>query len=168
MFICHHTSCCQAISTSRVNRHLRDNHQVDIKLRKQIDHYLQQWQWPYNLSSLPLPPAKSAPQPILPIIEGFQCLDCEYLTQSRKLIRVHRNQKHDKQRGKDNELFTKVFLQTWVKEKRARYWAVSRATTTGSGTVQEEEEGSLEVSRSGSNCLDLSTRIKTEVTTWIK
>ena len=45
---------------------------------------------------------------------------------------------------------------------------MSRATTTGSGTVQEEEEGSLEVSRSGSNCLDLSTRIKTEVTTWIK
>ena len=40
--------------------------------------------------------------------------------------------------------------------------------TTSSSIVQEEEEGSLEVSKSGSNCLNLSTRIKTKVTIQIK
>ena len=45
---------------------------------------------------------------------------------------------------------------------------MSRATATSSSTVQEEEEGNLEVRGSGSDSLDLSTVIKTEVTTWIK
>ena len=40
--------------------------------------------------------------------------------------------------------------------------------TTSSDSKLEEEEGSLEVSRSSSDSLDLSTVIKTEVTTWIK
>ena len=42
---------------------------------------------------------------------------------------------------------------------------MSRATATSSGTVQEEEEGNLEVRGSGSDSHDPSAIIKTEVTT---
>ena len=45
---------------------------------------------------------------------------------------------------------------------------MSRATATSSGTVQEEEEGNVEVRGGGSDSLDPSTVIKTEVTIRIK
>lgn len=169
VIICTHHSCRQAIAPHTVKRHLRDKHQVGIEIRKQLDHFIEQWQWPYDCQSLLLPPsAYSAPQPILPIIDGFQCIDCSFMTQSRPTIRQHCNSRHYKQRLSDKELFSPVQLQTWFKEKRARYWVVSRVLDSRSGSVQEDEEGSLEVGRSGSGSLNPSTVIKTEVTTWIK
>ena len=168
IIICSHHSCRQAISPHAVNRHLRDKHQVGIEPRKQLDCFIEQWQWPYDCYSLPLPLASSAPQPILPILDGFQCIDCRYMTQSRPTIRQHCNSQHDKKRVLDSKLFHLVKLQTWFSQKRARYWVVSREHITASGSVQDEEEGSLEVEGSGSDSYDPSAVIKTEVTTWIK
>ena len=85
------------------------------------------------------------------------------------MIRKHGNQKYNKKGVKDREIYQPVQLQTWFTAKRARYWVVSReATAASSGSVQDKEEGSLEVEGSGSDGFDPSGVIKTEVTIWIK
>jgi hypothetical protein len=131
VLICHGAGCQQALSPSAISRHLRDKHQVSIELRKQCDEYIEQWQWPYNSQTMPLPPAGLAPQPVLPILDGFQCRDCIYKTRNRNVMRKHSNLEHNKKRAKDEEVFLEVRLQTWVGEKRARYWVVDENKEVG-------------------------------------
>jgi hypothetical protein len=127
VLVCYSASCRQAISPGAVSRHLRDKHQAKRELQKLAEEYIVQWQWPYDYQSVPLPPARSAPQLVLPIIDGYQCQECGFLTRNRKAIREHANKEHSKQRAKDNEILTPVRLQTWVGEKRARYWVVDES-----------------------------------------
>jgi superfamily II DNA helicase RecQ len=131
VLICHSAGCYQALSPGAISRHLRDKHQVNIELRKQLEQYIEQWQWPYDSQNIPLPPAGLAPQPAILVLDGFQCQDCEFTTQSRKAGRVHGNVEHNKKRVKDEEIFISVRLQTWVGEKRARYWVVDESKEVG-------------------------------------
>ena len=108
VLICHSADCRQALSPGAISRHLRDKHQVKIELRKQADQYIEQWQWPYDFQSVPLPPDGSSPQPIIPVVDGYQCRDCKFATQSRKAGRVHGNIKHSKKQVKDEEIFQAV------------------------------------------------------------
>jgi hypothetical protein len=101
------------------------------------------------------------PQPVLLIINGFQCQDCDFKTQNRQAARKHSNKKHGKKRLKDEELFRAVQLQTWFREKRARYWVVD--ATRQSRDVNNGSSGSGSDSRSGSDAA-----IKAEVAEWIK
>ena len=87
VLICHHASCQQALSPGAISSHLRDKHLVKIELRRQIDEYLKQWQWPYDFQSVPLPLPGLASQPILPVLDGFHCQDCDYMTRNRSNIR---------------------------------------------------------------------------------
>ena len=48
VIICYRVGCQHAISPRMVSRHLRDKHQVQIDIRKQIQLYLEQWQWLYD------------------------------------------------------------------------------------------------------------------------
>ena len=100
----------------------------------------------------------SLPQPVLPIINGFQCRDCAYKTTNQRVIRQHCNKEHDKKRLKDEELFQAVQLQTWFTEKRARYWVVD--ATRLSRDVNNNSSGS------GSD--DAGAAIKAEIAEWIK
>jgi Orsellinic acid/F9775 biosynthesis cluster protein D len=110
VLLCHSAGCQQAHSPATISRHLRDKHQVKIKLRKQLDEYLKQWQWPYDFQTVPLPLAGLAPQPVLPVFNGYQCRDCEYKSQSRAAIRQHMSIEHSKKRIKDEEMFSSVRL----------------------------------------------------------
>ena len=156
VILCHYYSCQQALSPGMINRHLRDKHQVKVDIRKQLELYLEQWQWQYDFRNILLPPDGSLPLPILPIIHGSQCNDCAYKTTNRRIMRWHCNTKHDKKHLKDEQLFQAVQLQTWFGEKRARYWVVdatrpSRDVNNGSG--------------SGSG--DAGAAIKAEIAEWM-
>jgi hypothetical protein len=80
VIICNSASCQQALSLSATSCYLHDKHQVKIEHRKQLDEYLKQWQWQYDFRSVPLPLDRSLPQPVLPVINSFQCRDCVYKT----------------------------------------------------------------------------------------
>jgi hypothetical protein len=79
-------------------------------MRKKAEEYIKQWQWPYDSQSVPLPLNRSAPQPIIPVIDGFQCQNCEYTTRNRKAAREHGNKAHSLKRVPDEEIFTAVQL----------------------------------------------------------
>ena len=124
VLICQGNGCHQALAPGAISRHLRDKHQVTNQLRKQLNQYIEQWQWPYDSQSVPLPLDGSAPQPDIPVVDGFQCQDCKFKTRNRKAVREHANKEHNKKRLKDEEVFIAVRLQTWFGEKREQYWVV--------------------------------------------
>jgi hypothetical protein len=127
VLICCGNGCQQAQSPSAISRHLRDKHQASLELRKELDQYLEQWQWPYDAQSILLPPDGLAPQPDLLVYDGFLCRDCIYKTRNRKACREHANIEHCKKRAKDEEVFIAVRLQTWFGQKRERYWVVDES-----------------------------------------
>ena len=116
VIICHSTDCKQALRPNTITRHLRDKHQVKREIRQQLDKYLQQWQWPYDSRSVPLPLDMSPPQPVLPVINGFQCKDCVYLTSNRWVIRQHCNTKHNKKKRLDDEKLFRAADVVWGEE----------------------------------------------------
>ena len=163
VIVCHATKCRQALSPDSISRHLRDKHQVIIEFRQQLEEFLKEWQWQYNFQSVLLPLDGSLPQPVLPIIRGFQCQDCVYKSTNRGQMRKHCNIEHNKKRLKDEELFQAVQLQTWFSEKRARYWVVDATRQARDNNTQSEDGNS-----DGSGSDDASAAIKAEVTEWIK
>jgi superfamily II DNA helicase RecQ len=156
LIICHDTQCQQAISPESISQHLYRKHQVQLKSRQQLTEYLQQWQWQYDFQSVPLPLDGSLPQPILPILDGFQCRGCLYKTTNRSVMRQHCNTKHNQKRLKDDELFQAIQLQTWFRERRARYWAVD-------ATCQSRDVNNS----SGSGSGDAGAAIKAEIAEWM-
>jgi hypothetical protein len=80
-------------------------------------------------------------------------------------MRQHSNTEHSKKRLKDKELFRAVQLQTWFREKRARYWVVD-ATRQSRDVNNGSSSGSG--SGSGSDSNDASTVIKAEIKEWMK
>lgn len=150
--------CQQALAPGGISRHLRDKHQVHIESRKLADQYIKQWQWPYTFQTVLLPPDGLAPQPGIPVFTGFQCLDCKYLTRNRHNMRNHGLIEHYKEkRLQDKELFQAVQLQTWFREKRARYWVVDDATR------QSRDVNNSSSSGSG----DAGAAIKAEIAEWM-
>jgi len=156
------TSCQQALQPEGVSNHLTRKHHVCRKSRQQLAEYLQQWQWPYDFRSVPLPLDGSQPQPDLLLLSGFQCRDCIFKTTNRSNIRKHSNTKHNKKRLKDEELFQAVQLQTWFIEKRARYWVVDATRQSG---VNNESRDVNNGSSSGSG--DASAAIRAEIAEWM-
>ena len=119
--------CKFAVAPSAIVRHLRDQHKTDIKLRKQVDEYIREFPFVYDHITIILPSDKSVPQPIIPIVDGVQCQECPFKSQSREMIKKHGNSAHNKQRVADKDLFHIIKLQSWFSEKKARYWVVDEA-----------------------------------------
>ena len=115
-----------------MSQHLRRKHQANIQIRKQVDEYVQKLIITcnfkdYNFKTVPLPPDGLAPQPVLPILDGFLCQDCEYRSKNRKAVREHVNKEHNKKRVKDNLIFSNIRLQSWFTEGKERYWIVNES-----------------------------------------
>ena len=121
------TQCKFAVTPSAIVRHLRDQHKTDIKLRKQVEEYIQGFPFVYDHITVPLPDENSAPQPIIPVMDGLQCKACLFKSQSKKKIKQHGNTAHNKQRVADEDLYEAVRLQSWFDDRRARYWVVDEA-----------------------------------------
>ena len=75
-----------------------------------------------------LPIDGSAPQPTLPVTDGFRCLFCRFLTISRAKMRTHSNKLHSKKGKEDDCVYVRVKLQSWFGWKRERYWVVRNVT----------------------------------------
>jgi hypothetical protein len=106
---------------------LGDKHKTPIELRKQVDQYVKDFPFVYDHATVLLPVDGLAPQPIIPIVDGFLCQDCLYKTQSRDAMKKHRNKAYSKKRVADEDLFQLVRLQSWFGEKRERYWVVDES-----------------------------------------
>lgn len=119
--------CKFAVTPSAAVRHLRDRHKTDIKLRRQVEEYIQEFPFTYDHIAVTLPHDKSAPQPIIPVVSGVQCQECPFKSQSREMVKKHGNKTHNKRRVADEDLFHVVKLQSWFSEKKAQYWVVDEA-----------------------------------------
>jgi len=108
-------------------RHLDIKHKTPIAVRKQVDQYVKGFPFTYDHASVQLPVDGLAPQPIIPIVDGFACRECPFKSQNRRVIRQHANKAHNKKRVADEDMFRIVRLQSWFGEKRERYWVVDES-----------------------------------------
>ena len=105
VLICIDAKCIYALEPTAISRHLRDKHKTPIALRKQVDEYVAEFLFIYDHTSVPIPRDGLAPQPIIPIVDGFVCRDCLSKSVSRGAIRKHANQAHGKKRVADDVMF---------------------------------------------------------------
>jgi hypothetical protein len=127
VLICVNVKCRYALQPSAVSRHLRDKHKTPRALQKQVEQYIKAFPFTYDHASVQLPIDGSAPQPIIPIVDGFVCQECPYKTRDHSNIRKHANQGHSKKRVPDEDIFKAVRLQSWFSGKRERYWVVDES-----------------------------------------
>jgi hypothetical protein len=90
-------------------------------LQKQINEYIKKFSFLYDYIIVILPLDRSAPQPVIAVLEGHLCQACLYKTQSRDAIKKHRNKEHSKKRVADEELYKVVQLQLWFDDRQAWY-----------------------------------------------
>jgi len=90
-------------------------------VRKQAQEYVQTLLYDYDHASIALPTDGLAPQPIVLVVDGFQCQQCPFRRTSRKAMKVHGNRAHSLKRVADDQLFQCVQLQTWFRDGKERY-----------------------------------------------
>jgi hypothetical protein len=127
---------------------LDNKHKTPIALRKQVDEYVKEFPFTYDYTDVRLPDDGSAPQPIIPIVDGFICQECPFKTRDRSNIRKHGNQLHNKKNVADEDILRAVRLQSWFGERRERYWVVDEGQQDQQqrqaqrATIQDVGEGS--------------------------
>jgi Orsellinic acid/F9775 biosynthesis cluster protein D len=129
VLLCVGSGCCKAVSPASIVEHLRTIRQTSRAIRRQVQVYVQAFPaWDYDYASVPLPLDGLAPQPVVPVVDGFQCRHCSFCSQSRKRVKVHGNKVHSIKRVADDELFQPVKLQSWFRDGKERYWVWMRAS----------------------------------------
>jgi Orsellinic acid/F9775 biosynthesis cluster protein D len=142
VLICLNEKCKYALKPTAFSRHLNDKHNTPLELRKQVDQYVKEFPFVYDNTTVPLPVNGLAPQPIIPIVDGFVCRDCPFKTASRAWMRQHANKTHNKKEVANEELCCLVRLQSWFGEKRERYWVVNEVQQACRATVRDVGEES--------------------------
>jgi hypothetical protein len=113
VLICAGEKCKYALKPTVISRHLGDRHNTPIEVQKQVDQYVQEFPFAYDHATVPLPKGGSAPQPVIPIVDGFLCRECPSKTRDRSNIRKHANKTHNKKRVADEDICRAVQLQSW-------------------------------------------------------
>ena len=80
--------CKFAVSPSAIVRHLRDQHKTDMKSRKQVKEYIQEFPFVYDHTTVTITQTRIGPQPIIPVVDGLQCKECSFKTQSREMMKT--------------------------------------------------------------------------------
>jgi Orsellinic acid/F9775 biosynthesis cluster protein D len=150
VLVCLSDECRKAVEPRAVSEHLFRIHKTKLELRRQVDVYIEGFPYRYSYKTVPLPPDRSQPQPILPVLEGLQCKHCPCKSISRVWVREHCNKEHQLRRKQDGELFTYVKLQSWFRDRRERYWVISETMDVGSARPTAGDEESLFVSEDSS------------------
>jgi hypothetical protein len=127
VLLCLGNGCRKAVSLAGIVEHLRKKHSTKLEIRKQVQGYIKEFPFIYDYSTVQLPVDRSALQPIIPIMDGFQYKECLYKTYDCSNIRKHANQIHNKKRIADDEIFDSVRLQSWFQDSRERYWVVDES-----------------------------------------
>ncbi|KAK6605232.1 hypothetical protein H4I96_05814 [Botrytis cinerea] len=160
-------------------RHLSDQHRVPIKLRKQLEEYIKEYPFQYDYTNIQLPSDSSAPQPIIPVLDGYKCQSCQFKTHGRDTARQHCNKVHNQKRMADEEMFQLVKLQCWFGTKRGRFWIVdeakgqeqerqvSRAMTRDVGEETDDSgDGNDDSEKSESDQDDIEDQIVQDIEKW--
>ena len=66
-------------------------HKTPIELRKWAGQYIRELPFAYDCASVLLPRGRSAPQPIIPIVDKFVYKDCPFKSVNQSVIRQHGN-----------------------------------------------------------------------------
>lgn len=127
VLLCLSRGCRKAVSPAGIVEHLRKIHKETPQVRKQVQEFIKGIPWKYDYSTVPLPIDGLAPQPIVPIVDGFHCQQCPFRNHSRKAMKVHGNKEHGCKRIADDELFQPVRLQSWFQDGKERYWVVDES-----------------------------------------
>ncbi|KAK6599319.1 hypothetical protein H4I96_08523 [Botrytis cinerea] len=164
---------------SPYNPHLSDQHRVPIKLRKQLEEYIKEYPFQYDYTNIQLPSDSSAPQPIIPVLDGYKCQSCQFKTHGRDTARQHCNKVHNQKRMADEEMFQLVKLQCWFGTKRGRFWIVdeakgqeqerqvSRAMTRDVGEETDDSgDGNDDSEKSESDQDDIEDQIVQDIEKW--
>ena len=117
VLVCLDGECRCAVSPRAIVRHFNDQHKTPIELRKLVERYIQSFPGSYDHSSVQLPPDRSFPQPIIQVVDGFQCKAMPiYDPETDSNIRKHANKEHGKKRVRDEEIFSIVRIQSWFRD----------------------------------------------------
>jgi hypothetical protein len=108
VLICPHNECRKAVQPQAYKTHLFVQHKTPLRDRERVEQYTSTFGWDYEFSTIKLPGDGSSPQPIIPVVDGFQCRTCSFKSSNRKSMKVHKNKKHKQQKISDNKLFKKV------------------------------------------------------------
>jgi hypothetical protein len=121
VLVCIGNRCRKAVSAKGFVEHLRKIHKEEPRIRRKVQEYVEGFPYNYDYSNIQLPKDGSAPQPIIPIVDGFRCKECSFVTQSRDAMKKHGNKVHNKKRVPDDELFQAARLQSWFRDGKERY-----------------------------------------------
>lgn len=126
VLFCSSPRCRHAQAVRGIAEHLRKVHHEKPSLRKEAEEFgwelaRQDARFLRDYTDVELPVNGSAPQHIVPVVDGFSCRFCGYLTTSRAKVRMHVTRVHSKPRENDDCIFTHVRLQSWYGPKRERY-----------------------------------------------
>lgn len=129
--------CCRcgyalAVKHSQVTSHLRDNHQVSESDRRGLTRYLTSI-YPNGFRN----PADLRPRdkgsdahPHLCVHDGYSCRECSYYTINYPELSKHISKNHlngqQASRGRIQDLYDDVYLQTWTHGSSRRYWRVKK------------------------------------------
>jgi hypothetical protein len=142
VLLCLSALCKHAQSADGIIYHLRNFHHEKPEIRRQLDSFVQALQkqderFLRDYTTVELPVDGLSPQPVVPVVDGFSCLECRFLTTNRKIARVHANKGHNSKRAKDKDIFNHVRLQSWYGQKRERYWIVDESKEVEQQLQQE-------------------------------
>ena len=70
--------CKGAVCPAAFVKHLRGKHHVEWEVFKRVEGYIKGFGHDCKRSTMTLPDDWSAPQPVLPIYDGFKCVRCEF------------------------------------------------------------------------------------------
>ena len=137
VLLCRSARCRHALTVKGLEDHLRKLHVETLAVRREAKEFAQALarqdvRFQRDHTGVELPIDGSAPQPTLPVTDGFRCLFCHFLTISRAKMRTHSNKEHLKKGEEDDHVYVQVKLQSWFGWKRERYWVV-RDVTNGLG-----------------------------------
>jgi Orsellinic acid/F9775 biosynthesis cluster protein D len=144
VLLCVGSRCGRAIRPSGILDHMRKcGRPTTRESRRQMQEYRRGFPNDYDHSTVELPADGLAPQPVIPVVDGFECRKCSiaqddvpyqertrtraFRSQSRKAMKVHGNKAHALKRVADDELFQSVRMQTWFREGKERYWVVDES-----------------------------------------
>ena len=125
VLLCLNEKCRRAVRPAAASDHLRRQHQVQPEIRKQVDQYIKGFPYEYDYSTVNLPDDGLAPQPVIEVVDGYECKHCTvqsskpFRTLSRKALKQHGNKVHDQKRVSDEDLFNPVRLQSWFGKGRS-------------------------------------------------
>ena len=139
VFLC--PVCRNAFQPGTFTDHLLEKHKTPLDERKQVQAYIKGTKWIYTLKTLKLPKPMSRPQPLLRVIDAFECKLCvtngrtrPFITHSERVLRNHGNLVHQKSWAGIPNLGRSVRVQSWSRGGGTeRYWPVDEPLEDSGG-----------------------------------